>query len=84
MNDDQTDSTDAKPPDNAVPTQSTQSLTQQTEPDHIGETFKVPEEIVNAGHDTNEPLPDSPETLDEDINQGPALQEIQEQYKEEV
>jgi hypothetical protein len=30
----------------------------------------VPQDIIAAGHDTNEPQADSPESLDQDIAQG--------------
>ncbi len=38
---------------------------QQAGSDIIGKRFKVPEDMINAGHDTDDARNDSPESLDE-------------------
>lgn len=55
--------------DNIVPTSDTTPLDLQSEP---GDTSPktVPADIQAAGHSTNEPRDDSPESLDEEITQG--------------
>ncbi len=56
------------PDDDALsPSQeSMKAFNQRSEPGPIGKKFAVPEDLKNAGHDTNEPHADSPESLDQD------------------
>jgi hypothetical protein len=45
-------------------------LDQQAEPGQTNQPIAVPQAAAQAGHDTNEPQADSPESLDQDIQEG--------------
>jgi hypothetical protein len=62
--------------DSLLPTADTTSVNAQSLPVMPQGNIPVPQDMVNAGHPTNEPRDDSPESLDEEITQGANREDI--------
>jgi len=66
--------------DDMVPTTDRRPLNNLTDPDALNKKFAVPQELVQAGHPTNAPRDDSPESLDEDLTLGTNREDIDPQH----
>lgn len=62
--------------DNLIPSTDQTSLNARQEPGVTGTSMSVPQDLADEGHDTNEPQPDSPESLDQEITDGANREDI--------
>jgi hypothetical protein len=70
------DNEDTQSQSNLIPSDDTQVPNQQSIPAVPDDNIAVPQDMAVAGHDTNEPQADSPESLDQELNQGADRQNI--------
>jgi hypothetical protein len=63
-----------------TPSIDTSALNTRPEPGATNVVFPVPTDMVNAGHSTNEPQADSPESLDQAISEGLNREEVDQEH----
>lgn len=66
-----------------LPTTDQTPLNNRPEPGVTDKVIQVPQDELNAGHDTNEPRDDSPESLDEELSKDPSRKDVEPQLPED-